>query len=142
MAVTVAARSGVERRRKIDDKGSPIRSRGSLPIEIHCDQAGGATTRGRSKVVPSRQQKAGRFVRRRAVNVRLQPQPVSGATVPATTMNPNTANKVIITMIMLLRRVAARSAANSDSNSIRVILLISLAMIFPPGPPTWLDFIL
>ena len=83
-----------------------------------------------------------RFVRRRAVNVRLQPQPVSGATVPATTMNPSTANKVIITMIMLLRRVAARSAANSDSNSIRVILLISLAMIFPLGPPTCLDFIL
>ena len=55
-------------------------------------------------------------------------------------MKPSTASKVIITMIMLLRRVAARSAANSDSNSIRVILLISLVMILPLGPPNLAGF--
>jgi len=68
-------------------------------------------------------------------------QPANGATVPAITINPSTANAVIIRMIVLLRRVAARSATSSDSNSIRVILFMSFAMIAPLWPLTgWLDF--
>ena len=69
-----------------------------------------------------------------ALNRRHQLQPTAGAKMPTTSrtaiMNPNTAR---MTITAWLRRVAARSEDSSDSNSIRVNLLKSLAMRSPPG---------